>query len=164
MEFKNFQSYRCFKSVCLWSLILDLIVFLCFSIGYILTFIVSFIKTPHFAQGFGWIAMVFPTIFLKLISLLCLAVANGYLAYILFLEFWKKEQNLSLKIVDKTEVLSNKIIKNNIVGIIITILSMLSYAFNIFLSVINFYTIFIGLITFVILLIICKKNNKTESV
>lgn len=158
MTFLDSQSYRCFKSVCLWSLILDLIVILCFSIGYILTLIVACIKTPSFAQGFGWIAIVFPTIFLKLLSLLCLAVANGYLAHILFLEFVKKEQNLPLGIVDKTESNFNRIIKNDTVRIVITLISMISFGFNIFLSVVNFYTIIIGLITFAVLIIIWKKK------
>ena len=135
MEFKNSQSYRCFKSICIWSLLSDIIVICCFLTGYIITCIVGLIKGNDFAQGFGWLAIVIPTILLKLFFLICFAVANGYFIYILYLEYRKKAQNLPLAIVNKTEEIFNKIIKNNIIKIIVTFLAILSYAFNLFILI-----------------------------
>ena len=162
MEFRNSQSYRCFKSVCLWSLLTHLMIFFCFIIGYILAYAVGFLISSNFAQGFGWVAIVFPAIFLTLFSVICFALANGYLATIFYLEYFKNEQNLPLTIVDKTEQISDKIIKNNLVKNILIYISVISFVLNLLISVVNFYTILIGILTFFILLTI-HKTKKHEN-
>lgn len=156
MKFKESQSYKCLKTICLWSLLGDLIIIACFFIGYIMTCIAGFVISSDFAQGFGWLAIVAPVILLKLFFLLCFAIANGYFAFILYLEYKKNTQSLPLLIVNKTEQFFDKLIKNNLVKNIIFILSILSFIVNIIISAINFYTILIGFITFGILLLIKK--------
>lgn len=158
MKFNESQSYRCLKSVCLWSLLSDLIVVSCFFIGYILTCIVGFLISPDFAQGFGWIAIVMPVILLKLFFSICFAVANGYFAFVLYLEYKKNKQNLQLFIVNKTEEIFNKIIKNDLIKSIIVFISILSFIFNLFISVINLFAVLVGFITFGILLFINSRK------
>ena len=158
MDFKKSQSFRCFKSVCLWSLFGILTVIACFFTGYILTCIAGLIKGSAFAQGFGWIAIVFPTILLTLLLLLCFAIANGYLIFILYMEYVKKSNNLPLFVAEKTEAVFNRIVKSNVIKNIISIISVVSFILNIFISAINFYIIIIALITFGILLVIYKNK------
>ncbi len=157
--FFNSQSYRCFKSVCLWSLLGILTLVVCFFSGYILTLVAGLIKGSAFAQGFGWIVIILPTILLMLLFVLCFAIANGYLFFVLYLEC-TKSNNIPLLVVEKTEAAYYKIVKNEIVDKIVSTIAIIAYFFGVFIFIIKFYAIIICAITFVILLVIYKiKRN-----
>ena len=149
MEFKKSQSYKCFISTCLWSLLSDLIFILSFFTSYIFSFIY---------EDWGSVGWIVPLI-VKLFFVFCFAVANGYFVFILYMEYKKNKQNIPLAIVNKTEQIFNKIIKSNIIKNIIIFISILSYIFNLFISVVNFYTIIGGLMSFGILLMIHDRNK-----
>ena len=149
MDIKNSQWYRCFKSVCLWSLLSDITVIISFFVSYLFTFIY------HDWMAVGWIVPLLTKVFF----IWCFAVAVGYLAFIFYSEYVKNNSNLPLFIIEKTEVAFNKIVKNNVIEKIISIISVVSFLLNIFVSVINFYIIIISLITFGILLVIYKNKQ-----
>ena len=162
MEFINTISYRCFKCVCLWSLILFFAIVLCFCIGYILTCIAGVIAGNNFAQGFGWLAIVLPTIFAVIISAILFMIANGYLAFILFFEYRKPADKLPIKIIEKTEQLFEKLIKNNKIKKIIFVLSIFSFVLSLFVSVLQIYSVLIGFIAFVILYLLQNKQENKK--
>ena len=158
MERRYSLSNRCFKSVCLWSLVCDLTVFAVFIAGYILTVVMtSGSHNSSVGQGLGWLVIVFPTILAKIISIALFAVANGYLAFIFYSEYKKNEQNLPFGIVIRTEQILNQIVKNDLAYKVINFVSMLSFVFNMLFLIINFYAIVLGLAVFAILAVRHQK-------
>lgn len=159
MEFMNTQSYRCLKSICLWSLIFNLTIVLCFFIGYILTCIVGFTVGADFAQGFGWLAIVVPTILTAMLSVVCFMISIGYFAFVIYLECKGQEYALPLIMVNNTEQIFNKLIKNNIIKNIVIFISVISFVFSLLISVMNILAIFIGFMTFGILLLVHNRDH-----
>ena len=143
------NSYRCFKGICLWSLVCDLIVV----ISFFASFSVSFIY-----HDWGYVGWIVPLV-VKLFFMFCFAIMNGYFALILYLEYSNKH-DLPLMIIDKTEAAFNKIIKNDTFKTVIGYISILLFIINMFIYTVNFYLIFVSLITFAVLICIrkiCKK-------
>ena len=120
MEFKKTESYRYFKSLCLWSLLSDIIFVLSFLLSWAYT-----LKNPNWMQ-IGWIIPLFTKAFLILIF----CVANSHFAYTLYLERIKKEKVFLLKIIKDTEYIFNKLFKNFFISNLIIILSIISYIIN----------------------------------
>ena len=148
MEFKNTQSYKCFRSICLWSLLSDLIVILsfCTSLAY-----------AYVNEDWGRVGWIVPLL-VKLFFVFCFAVAIGYFSYVLYMEYEKEVSDLSLTLINKTEEIFNKIIRNNFVKNTAFFISILSFSLNALLLIINFYMTLVGLITFGILLFIKRKK------
>ena len=160
MEFKNSLSYRYFKSVCLWSLTLVLTVIAVFLIGYILTVLITFVnQDSNLGQGLGWLLIVLPSILMVIISVIFFAIVSGYFAFILYLEYIKKEQNIPIGFVDKTEQIFNKIIKNVLAQKFIFFISIFSFVLNTILLIFNFYAIIIGLVSFAVLIILHQRGH-----
>ena len=148
MEFQDTQSYRCFKSICLWSLLSDLIVILSFFASYVFSFVY---------HDWGYVGWIVPLI-VKLFFVLCFAIANGYLVFVLYLEYRKRKQNIPLVLVNKTEQIFNKTFANNLIKKILVFISIFSFIINLFISIINFYTIIACFITLGILLLINSRK------
>ncbi len=148
MEFQDTQSYRCFKSICLWSLLSDLIVILSFFASYVFSFVY---------HDWGYVGWIVPLI-VKLFFVLCFAIANGYLVFVLYLAYRKREQNIPLVLVNKTEQIFNKTFANNLIKKILVFISIFSFILNLFISIINLYTIIACFITLGILLLINSRK------
>ena len=158
MEHGYLLTNRCFKSVCLWSLLCDLVVFAIFIAGFVLTVVItSGSHNSSLGKGLGWLIIVFPTILAKIISIVLFAVANGYLAFIFYSEYKKKEQSLPLGIVNRTEYIFNQRVTNDLAYKVINFVSICSFVFNVLILIINFYAILIGLASFAILTVRHQK-------
>ena len=147
MEFRNSQSYRCLICLCLWSLLSDLIVIISFFASYAFSF------HYHDWAYVGWIV----PLLVKLFLVFCFSIAIGYFAYIVYSEFKKHELNLPFGLIIKTEEIFNKIVKNNTFRNIIISISIFSFILNMFILVVNLFTILTALIAFGIFTVIFKK-------
>ena len=156
MEFKDSQTNKCFRCVCLWSLFGDLLVIFIFLTGFIITRCAASQMTPDSLQGFTWMVMVIPAIATKILLSCCFVAANVYLAFISHQEHKTNTISLSLKPIYKTEEIFNKSIKNKSVKSIIIYISIFSYILNSLISMSNPYALFVIFITFTILLLITK--------
>lgn len=133
-------SHRCFKSICIWSLLSDLIVILSFIASY--SFVFAY-------KDWGYVGWIIP-LFVKILFTWFFAIANGYLAFILFCEYKKNYTNLPLFLVIKTENIFYKLIRTNTANNIINTFAIISFVINLIILVLNLYTVLISLVSFLV--------------